>query len=116
MKPCISAEVNESDSFLVYFWGYKLYIGDLRSDILQTVIVEFDSMDQMTQVFGPFDRNIKLIEKTLPVTITGQGDRVKVTGEDVMAQKAARTLETLKKMRDNGQVVNDNVVSQAMNW
>lgn len=114
MKPCISAEVNESDSFLVYFWGYKLYIGDLRSDILQTVIVEFDSMDQMTQVFGPFDRNIKLIEKTLPVTITGQGDRVKVTGEDVMAQKAARTLETLKKMRDNGQVVNDNVVSQAM--
>ncbi len=81
---------------------------------MQTIIVEFENMDQMTQVFGPFDRNIKLIEKALPVTITGQGDHVKVTGEDVMAQKAARTLETLKKMRDNGQVINDNVVSQAI--
>ena len=59
---------------------------------MQTIIVEFENMDQMTQVFGPFDRNIKLIEKALPVTITGQGDHVKVTGEDVMAQKAARTL------------------------
>ncbi len=81
---------------------------------MQTIIVEFDSMDQMTQVFGPFDMNIKLIEKTLPVTITGQGDCVKVTGDELAAQKAAKTLETLKKMRDNGQTINDNLVSQAI--
>ena len=43
---------------------------------MQTIVIEFDSLDQMTQIFGPFDSNIKLIEKTLPVTITGQGDRV----------------------------------------
>ncbi|WP_183772093.1 PhoH family protein [Catenibacillus scindens] len=68
----------------------------------------------MTQIFGPFDSNIKLIEKTLPVTITGQGDRVKVTGEEGAAQKAAQVLETLKKMRDNHEIVNENVVSQAI--
>ena len=81
---------------------------------MQTIRVEFDSMDQMTQVFGPFDRNIKLIEKTLPVTITGQDGGVKVTGEDIFAQKAAKTLETLKKMQGNGQTINDNMVSQAI--
>lgn len=81
---------------------------------MQTIIVEFDTIDQMTQVFGPFDRNIRQIEKTLPVTITGQGDQVKVTGEGAAPAKAAKTLETLKKMLDHGQTINDNVVSQAM--
>lgn len=81
---------------------------------MQTIIVEFDSMDQMTQIFGPCDANIKLIEKTLPVTITGQGDSVKVTGDDGAVARAVKTLETLKKMRDNGQAVNDTVVCQAM--
>ena len=81
---------------------------------MQTIVIEFDSLDQMTQIFGPFDSNIKLIEKTLPVTITGQGDRVKVTGEEGAAQKAAQVLETLKKMRDNHEIVNENVVSQAI--
>lgn len=81
---------------------------------MQTIIVEFDGMDQMTQIFGPFDANIKLIEKTLPVTITGQGESVKITGDNGMAAKAAKTLETLKKMRDSGQTISDSVVSQAM--
>lgn len=39
---------------------------------LLTRIVEFADMNQMSAVFGPCDANIKLIEKTLPVTITGQ--------------------------------------------
>ena len=38
----------------------------------------------------------------------------KVTGEEGAAQKAAQVLETLKKMRDNHEIVNENVVSQAI--
>lgn len=81
---------------------------------MQTITVEFDSIDQMTQIFGPYDANIKLIEKILPVTITGQGDCVKVTGEDEVAQKAAKTLETLKGMYDEGSHITENLVSQAI--
>ena len=81
---------------------------------MQTITVEFDTMDQMTRVFGPFDANIKQIEKALPVTITGQGSSVKVSGEDAPARKAADTLETLKRMSDEGQLINAGLVSQAM--
>ena len=81
---------------------------------MQTLIVEFDSLEQMTQIFGPCDVHIKSIEKTLPVTITSQGSCVKVTGENDAAEKAVRTLETLKRMYDQSQPVNGNIVSQAI--
>ena len=61
-----------------------------------TRIVEFADMNQMSAVFGPCDANIKLIEKTLPVTITGQGLAVKITGEAELVEKTASTIETLK--------------------
>ncbi len=79
-----------------------------------TRIVEFADMNQMSAVFGPCDANIKLIEKTLPVTITGQGLAVKITGEAELVEKTASTIETLIQMQGNGQLINDTVVCQAM--
>ena len=79
-----------------------------------TKTILFHSMDQMTAVFGPCDRNIKEIEKVLPVTMVARDMSLVLTGEEEAAQKAAKTLETLQKMWENGQPVNDLVVHQAL--
>lgn len=76
--------------------------------------ISFQSMEQMTSVFGPCDRNIKEIEKTMPVTIIAQDMSLKLTGEDAVVQKAAKTIETLMKMWENGQPVNELVIHQAV--
>ena len=54
------------------------------------------STDEVSAVFGEFDRNINLIQKAFSVTIFSRGSDVKITGDDelsvVKAEKAVRTL------------------------
>ena len=51
---------------------------------LHSRTIEFDDMDQMTAVFGPFDTNIKLIEKKMNVTVIGQEMGIQITGKRSM--------------------------------
>lgn len=85
-----------------------------RRLILRTQIIEFINMDQMTAVFGPFDTNIKEIEKVTGAVIIGSEDSVKVTGSDSAVSHAAATLETLKKMYDSGTSINALVLNQSL--
>ena len=80
-----------------------------------TKIVTFLNMEQMSAIFGPFDSHVKHVEKALPVTIIGQDLGMKIVGEEEQAvTRAAETFETLKEMADNGQVINDLIIHQAL--
>lgn len=76
--------------------------------------IELDSAAQMSAIFGPCDANIKAIERTLNVTAVCRDMVLTVAGEPADVNKAAESIETLKKMYDSGQPVNDLTVGQAI--
>lgn len=76
--------------------------------------IEFDDMDQMAAVFGPFDTNIKLLEKKMNVTVIGQELGIQITGNEADVEKAAETVITLKTMYNNKETINENIIDQAV--
>ena len=76
--------------------------------------IELDSSAQMSAIFGPCDINIKTIEKTLDVAVMCRDMVMTVAGEEQAVKRASGTIETLKKMFDSGQPVNELTIGQAM--
>ncbi len=76
--------------------------------------LEFESASQMSAIFGPYDANMKELEKLLKVSVVCRDMVLTVTGEERAAEKAVSVIETLKKMYDNGQQINPLVIGQAL--
>lgn len=76
--------------------------------------LEFESASQMSAIFGPYDANMKELEKLLKVSAVCRDMVLTVTGEERAAEKAVSAIETLKKMYDNGQQINPLVIGQAL--
>ena len=82
---------------------------------MQTGQVEFDDISQQQGVFGAYDANVKLIEKALEVSIHLRNGSVEVKGEtEEQVRVASETLETLKRMQRNGDILNDTAVVHAI--
>ena len=79
-------------------------------------IVTTDSNEATSALFGSFDANIKLIEKTFDVKIFNRnasspdGDAIVVSGEKEAVDFAVRALEYLKRMVGNGESISDQSV------
>ena len=56
-------------------------------------VINVDRMEQAVSLFGSFDENIKLLEKTFNVKIHSRGSDIKVTGE---AEDVANAIAFLK--------------------
>ncbi|MCL1820560.1 MAG: PhoH family protein [Oscillospiraceae bacterium] len=67
--------------------------------------IEMRNPEQMTELFGTYDENIKLIESELGVAITARGDTVRVTGRDGHVAIACATLESLLTSASRGAVI-----------
>ena len=67
-------------------------------------IVMTQSNEATCAMFGAFDANVKLVEQAFDVRISNRnsddsaGDAILVTGDGENVNKAARTLEYLKRM------------------
>lgn len=61
--------------------------------------------EYISNVFGKYDENMKVLEKTLDVVVLNRGDDIKITGSDGAAQKAAQVLKNLVKMASKGEVL-----------
>ena len=77
-------------------------------------LVEFSTLDELMAVFGPYDANVRLIERALDVSINARDKQVEVRGEAEARRAAAKTLKTLQRMVAEGETVNDWAVSQAI--
>lgn len=76
--------------------------------------VEFDDIAQVMSVFGSFDEHVKTLEKALEVSIQLREARVEIHGEPEAVKAAVDTVETLKKLLANGEVINDWMVNHAL--
>ena len=75
--------------------------------------VDIERIEQLINLFGNFDRNIKQVEKKYSVTITSHGSQIKVKGEVEDVLNAIRTIECLIAMINKGEQISDQSVEYA---
>ena len=69
--------------------------------------VDIERIEQIINLFGNFDENIKRIEKKYRVSITSHGSQIRVRGDVTDVMNAVRTIEGLLVMINNGEQITD---------
>ena len=69
--------------------------------------VDIERIEDIVNLFGNFDENIKRIEKRHDVTITSLGNVIKIKGEVDNVLAAKGTVEGLLSMLKKGERIND---------
>ena len=73
-------------------------------------IINAERIEQIINVFGSFDENIKRIEQTYGVKITNRGTELKISGEDEAADHAGRAIEGLLLLAAKGETIDEQKV------
>ncbi len=71
------------------------------------ITVNAERMEQLIDVFGSFDENIKRIEQELNVHIINRGTELKVTGDPEEADRGARALNGLLFLAGKGETITE---------
>jgi len=71
------------------------------------ITVNAERMEQLIDVFGSFDENIKRIEQELNVHIIARGTELKVTGDPEEADRGARALNGLLFLAGKGETITE---------
>ena len=69
--------------------------------------VDIERIEQIINLFGNFDENIKRIEKKYKVSITSNGSQIRVRGDVTDVMNAVRTIEGLLVMINKGEQITD---------
>lgn len=69
--------------------------------------IDIERIEQIVNLFGNFDVNIKHIEKKYGVTVTSHGSQIKVKGDSTAVTDACRTIEGLIKIINKGEQITD---------
>ncbi len=69
--------------------------------------VDIERIEELVNLFGNFDENVKRIEKKYSVSITAMGNRIKVKGDVENVNEAYRTIKGLITMINKGEVITD---------
>ena len=70
-------------------------------------MINVERVDDLISVFGSFDENIRRIEEALNVRIINRGTDLKITGDEEMVDKAAKTLESLLSLASRGETIDE---------
>ena len=73
-------------------------------------IINAERMEQMIDIFGSFDENVKRIEEAFHVTVTNRGTELKVVGDALDADKGARAMEALLVLAGKGETIDEQKV------
>lgn len=73
-------------------------------------IIDVERIEDLIDLFGNFDENIKLIEKKYGVAVTSVGNRMKIKGEATAVNDAVRTVKGLILMINKGEQITDQSV------
>ena len=72
--------------------------------------IEVDKMENLIALFGSFDENIRIIEKSFDVAIINRGSDIKIAGEPNNVDKAIRAIQNLMGMITTGTVISEQEV------
>ena len=74
--------------------------------------IEIPDTVDVSALFGSFDANLKLLEKSLGVTITSRDGKIKIAGEN--EENAAKVLRILSEMTERGEIIDDQKILYAV--
>ena len=72
--------------------------------------INAERVEQLIDVFGSFDENLKRIEAACSVRITNRGNELKIQGEEEAADQGARALESLLALAAKGEEIDEQKV------
>lgn len=72
--------------------------------------INAERIEQLIDVFGSFDENIKRIEAEFSVRITNRGTELKIQGDVEAADAAARAIEALMSLAAKGEEIDEQKV------
>lgn len=72
--------------------------------------IEVENMETLINLFGSFDGNIRLIEKSFDVAVINRGSEIKIGGEPESVDKAIRVIQNLIGMATGGSVIGEQEV------
>ncbi len=82
---------------------------------MANITITMNGTEQLSAVFGEFDRNINLIQKAFSVTIFARGGEVKITGDDESSvAKAEKAVKTLCDSFSRGEAIEEQNVRYAI--
>lgn len=70
-------------------------------------ILEVERMDEIINVFGSFDENLKIIEAHYDVSIVHRGAALKVEGEEFEVDRAIKVIEGLIDISLRGEIISE---------
>ena len=70
-------------------------------------VLSISSVEQISQLFGSFDENIKMLEKEYDVRITSHNDNIKIIGEDYDVSLAHKAIEGLLMLINKGENIGE---------
>ncbi len=73
-----------------------------------------DERMNLKDLFGSFDANIKLIEKSLGVTVSAREDGLKISGVEENVEKAEDTLKILLQILASGEAIDEQKILYAI--
>lgn len=76
--------------------------------------IEIPEGIDISALFGSFDSNVKLLEKSLGVSITARDDKIKVSGEEDACEKAAEVIRVIMQIISRGEQIDDQKILYAI--
>lgn len=76
--------------------------------------IEAERIDLVINLFGNFDKNVKIIEKELDVAIINRGSDIKIGGEPEGVDRAASAVNALLAMAARGETISESEVRYVM--
>ena len=73
-------------------------------------LVEVEKMETLISLFGSFDCNVRLIEKSFDVAIINRGSEIKIGGEAENVENAVKVMQNLMGLIANGSQVSEQEV------
>lgn len=70
--------------------------------------------EHIQNVFGQFDRYIKIIEKAYHIAIVQRDDTVKLVGDELTVKRASSVIRELVKLSENGNIITEQNVNYAI--
>ncbi len=77
--------------------------------------ITLKSIDDVIEIFGQFDKNIKMISKQLDVSVVNRDQNIKISGNEDNVNIAESAILSLEKMLASGDEINDVSVQYAIN-
>ena len=67
--------------------------------------MDIEGTELMSNLFGSFDENVKIIERAYNVSVADRGGHLKISGEDRDVERARRVVELLAELARRGDVI-----------